>query len=212
MTFDVEAARRYAISLSEKQRPRKALTAACDEIERLQNELQQWHDSIATEKLRWRAEEAEEEIHAIVTALPGQPEGRSAVEYARYVAGHLEETERCFESSTKSYEAEVARLREAVRVCGRHLYDCCRTDIDWKLQIETHDQAVNAVAWAECDEPYPTGKAGAPHGESPEVVPEGQADEAPQKPATSIRDEVRAIEGPLSPDELEEIVTRALDS
>lgn len=52
-------------------------------------------------------------------------------------------------------EQAIARLEEAVRVCGRHLYDCCRSDINWKLQIETHDQAVNAVAWVECDEPYP---------------------------------------------------------
>ena len=53
-------------------------------------------------------------------------------------------------------ERERDRLWEAVRVCGRHLYDCCRTDIDWKLQMETHNQAVNAAAWAEHNEAYPT--------------------------------------------------------
>lgn len=41
---------------------------------------------------------------------------------------------------------ECARLQQALAVCGEHLEDCCRTDIDWRSQNESHDAAARAIA------------------------------------------------------------------
>jgi chromosome segregation ATPase len=41
---------------------------------------------------------------------------------------------------------ENERLRAALRVAGKHLEDCCRTDIGWQEQMRSHDKAVRALA------------------------------------------------------------------
>lgn len=45
--------------------------------------------------------------------------------------------------------SQADALREALTIAGRHLEDCCRTDIDLSEQMDTHNDAVNAVHRAE---------------------------------------------------------------
>ena len=49
----------------------------------------------------------------------------------------------------ESWEMAAREYETALAVAGRHLEDCCRTDIDLGEQMDTHHDAVNAVHRAE---------------------------------------------------------------
>ena len=52
--------------------------------------------------------------------------------------------------------ARVAELEAALRACGRHLEDCCRTDLGLGEQLDSHDAAVTAFHRANLAEPAQT--------------------------------------------------------
>lgn len=45
----------------------------------------------------------------------------------------------------------LAQARQALEACAKHLEDCCRSDIGWRLQMASHDKACRALADIEED-------------------------------------------------------------
>jgi hypothetical protein len=88
----------------------------------------------------WKVAEVREQLEAAEAALKdARDDGVVSAEcLGLEVAAEYQRAE--------AAEADLARAREAIDVCGRHLEDCCRTDLDWRESMRTHNDAVNACA------------------------------------------------------------------